>query len=110
MTTPLYTDSYLPSEESQIKLYKDVIRDYFHHPVLIKPHPRDTVDYKKIFPECAVIHEGISAEVLNFCQNLRLGTVLTVNSSSGQSFKKKAGKLINLSESINMTECLKAYQ
>lgn len=113
LTTPLYTDSYLPSEKSQIKFYKDMIQDYFKYPVLIKPHPRDSLDYKKFFPECVVIHEGVSSEILNFSQNLKLGTVFTVDSSSAPSFREKAEKLIILEKTgapVNQMKSLESYR
>lgn len=98
LTSPLYSDSMLPSEEKQIKFYKNVIRDYFSYPVLIKPHPRDTVDYKKLFPECTVIDRGISAEVLSFSQHLKLDTVFTVDSTAVLSFQEKAEKVVFLDD------------
>lgn len=114
LANPLYRDSYLPSEESQIKLYRDLIQKHFKYPVLIKSHPRDTVDYKKYFPECVVIDKNISSEVLNFNQNLKLGTVLTVCSTTGASFQSKAEKLIVLEEDYplpaSQMESLKPYR
>lgn len=113
LTNPLYYASCLPSEEIQIQFYKDIIRDRFSHPVLIKPHPRDTVDYRKFFPECTVIDQEIASEVLNFSQNLRLGTVLTVYSTSGGAFQEKAEELVVMEDyhtPISQMESLKAYR
>lgn len=113
LTTPLYGDSYLPSEESQVKFYQDVIRDNFIHPVLIKPHPRDKVDYKKYFPECTVIYEAIPSEILSFSQSLKLGTVLTVISSSAPAFRERAERVIILESHgtpISQMTSLEAYR
>lgn len=114
LTTPLCHDGYLPSEGSQIKFYKDIIRDHLNYPVLIKPHPRDTVDYKKLFPRCIVIDKNIPSEVLTLSQSLRLGTVLTLASTSGSSFGEKAEKLTVLEEDIFapaiQMKSLKAYR
>ena len=113
LTNPLFRDGFLPSEEKQIKLYKDLIRERLISPVLIKPHPRDTVDYKKYFSDCIVIDKSISSEILNFSQDLRLSTVLTVFSSSGPSFREKAEKVVMLEEfqmAAHQIETLKPYQ
>lgn len=100
MTSSFFKDGWLPSEENQVKMYKDLIRKYLNYPVLIKPHPRDNVDYRKFFPECIVINPNISSEVLSHGQNLKLKTVLTLVSSSASSFQEKAEKLIVLEEGI----------
>ena len=113
LTSPLHIDAYLPSEGKQIQFYKDVIRDHFTHPVLIKPHPRDTVDYRRFFPECAVIDQNISSEILILSQNLKLGTVLTAFSSSGESFRERAEELVVLEDyrtPAAQMESLKAYR
>ena len=113
LTNPLFSDAYLPSEESHIKFYKDIIQKYFRNPVLIKPHPRDTVDYKSSFPECAVVDKNISSEILSFSQDLKFGTVLTLYSTSGASFREKAEKLIVLEDfrtPPDQMESLKAYR
>jgi len=114
LTSPLYTDAFLPSEETQIEFYKDVIRDHFNHSVLIKPHPRDTVNYHKYFPECTIVDPNISSEVLCFSQQLKLDTVLTLFSSSINSFNSKTDKLIVLEPHIpnalpSKIESLKTY-
>jgi len=100
LTNPLYEDSYLPSETSHVNFYKDMIEKHFSNPVLIKPHPRDHVDYKKYFPETIVIDKNISSEILAMSNRLRLSTVLTVFSTSGGAFKEKAENLVILSKSI----------
>lgn len=113
LTNPLYNDGFLISEERQINIYKDIIRDYFTHPVLIKPHPRDNVDYQRYFPECIVIDKGISSELLSFNQNLRLGTAFTVYSTSCSAFQEKAERIIVLEDyrmPADQMESLKAYR
>lgn len=115
LTNQIYRFGLVPSEEKQIEFYKDVIRDHLTYPVLIKPHPMDTVDYRKFFPECIIIDSDISSEVLNFSHKLRLGTVLTLFSSSVSSFHERAKKTVVLEKDNTIfnnrpLESLKDYQ
>lgn len=70
------------------KLFRDMIREYAGDGVvLIKPHPRDVLDYRKLFPEYIVLDGAFPMEILNFvCADLkmefeRVVTVYTVPSS-----------------------------
>lgn len=70
------------------KLFRDMIRQYAGDGiVLVKPHPRDVLDYTEIFPEHVVLDGKFPMEILNFvCDNLqmefqRVVTVYTVPSS-----------------------------
>ena len=70
------------------KLFRDMIREYGGDGVvLIKPHPRDVLDYRKLFAEYIVLDGGFPMEILNFvCRELsmefsRVVTVYTVPSS-----------------------------
>lgn len=102
LTTPLAGDSFVPSEAMQIRFYRDIIKAHFAESrhILIKPHPRDTLDYVQYFPDCTVIAKGISAEIFNFCKDLRLRKVLTLCSSSAYSFQSKAEQIIILEPDI----------
>lgn len=46
--------------------------------VLIKPHPRDALDYRKVFPEYIVLDGKFPMEVLNFIPNLKFRRVISV--------------------------------
>ncbi len=70
------------------KLFRDMIDQYAGDgAVLIKPHPRDVLDYTRLFPEYVVLDGKFPMEILNFvCANLqmefrRVVTVYTVPSS-----------------------------
>ena len=70
------------------KLFRDMIREYAGDGiVLVKPHPRDVLDYTRIFPEHVVLDGKFPMEILNFvCDNLqmkfqRVVTVYTVPSA-----------------------------
>ena len=46
--------------------------------VLIKPHPRDALDYRKAFPEYIVLDGRFPMEVLNYIKGLRFRRVISV--------------------------------
>lgn len=61
------------------RIFKDIIRDYCKDSVvLIKPHPRDSLDYKKIFAEHIVIEGKFPMEILNFIPGLTFDKVVSV--------------------------------
>ena len=65
--------------ETRERIFKDIIRDYCQDcVVLIKPHPRDILDYKKIFPEQIVIEGKFPMEVLNFIPGITFNKVVSV--------------------------------
>lgn len=70
------------------KLFEDMIRQYAGDSVvLVKPHPRDVLDYREIFLQHVVLDGKFPMEILNYvCANLemefqRVVTVYTVPSS-----------------------------
>lgn len=65
------------------KLFADVIEEYGvidgkKGQVLIKPHPRDVLDYRKEFSENIVLNAMFPMEILNFIPNLRFRRVVSV--------------------------------
>ena len=65
------------------RIFKDCIELYGkidgEEPVvLIKPHPRDVLDYRKVFPEYIVLDGKFPMEVLNFIPGLRFRKVISV--------------------------------
>lgn len=61
------------------RIFRDIIRDYCGDSVvLIKPHPRDELDYKKVFSEQIVIEGKFPMEVLNCIPGLVFDKVISV--------------------------------
>lgn len=46
--------------------------------ILIKPHPRDLLDYETLFPEHIVLDRKFPMEVLNYIEGLRFSRVISV--------------------------------
>lgn len=65
------------------KIFRDVIREYAKVDgrdaiILLKPHPRDVLDYQKLFPEYIVLDKKFPMEVLNFIEDLKFRRVVSV--------------------------------
>ena len=55
-----------------INMYKDTNR------IIIKPHPRDMLDYEKEFTECIVIRDKFPMEVLNDLKGFKVEKIISV--------------------------------
>ena len=61
------------------RLFKDIVEKYGKEgQIFIKPHPRDVLDYHRIFPEYPIFDATVPMEMLNFFENLRFDQVITV--------------------------------
>lgn len=65
------------------RIFRDCIEQYGRidgeeSVVLIKPHPRDVLDYRKLFPENIVLDGKFPMEVLNYIPDLRFRRVISV--------------------------------
>ncbi len=61
------------------RICRDIISDYcggYH--VVIKPHPRDIVDYAALCPDCTVIKGKFPIEVLNFIEGVRFKKAISI--------------------------------
>lgn len=95
ITQPLWQDGFLRTKEEQIKMYQSIINQYSKGQTIIKPHPRDEVDYAKEIQGSMVLKKEIPIEVFNFYGDMEIGRVITVFSTSLDmiSFAKEKIKL-----------------
>lgn len=83
LTQPLFIDKMVSSMNEQLKIYTDIINKYIKkYDVYIKPHPRDTFDYKKINSKVNIIDKDIPIEILNYNNNIKFEKAITITSSS----------------------------
>lgn len=69
----------LCSLEVRKQIFADIIAQYGRDAqVLIKPHPRDVLDYRKEFPDQIVLDGMFPMEILNFVEGLVFDRVVTV--------------------------------
>ena len=61
------------------QIFRDVVKEYCNEAVpVIKPHPRDELDYKKVFSDNIVIEGKFPMEVLNFIPGMNFDKVISV--------------------------------
>lgn len=79
------------------RLFRDVVEEYEKEgQVFIKPHPRDVLDYRKVFPGYPIFDATVPMEMLNFFEGLHFDKVVTVFTDlSGIKF---ADKLVRLGD------------
>lgn len=69
--------------ETRKRIFTDVINEYgeidgHRAQILIKPHPRDILDYTEVFPEHIVVNGMFPMEIMNFIPGLRFRRVVSV--------------------------------
>lgn len=74
-------------DQGLVDVYMKVLSNYMVEDVLIKTHPRDTLDYSKYFPGVTIFTKKVPAEFLAFI-GCNFTDVYTINSTSVFSFPK----------------------
>lgn len=84
LTEALAVDKRLPSQDKQIRMYQDIITEFSSDEsvIVIKPHPRDVIDYEKCFPSAVVISKNVPTEVMNYDTSLHFTKAVTVTSTA----------------------------
>jgi len=74
------------TEEEEIKVYYEIIEKFKDYQIIIKPHPRDTKDFKKIFPNMKIIDKSFPIEMLTML-NINPTVVCSIVSTALYNFK-----------------------
>lgn len=85
LITQQFSSDHVISEEEQINIYKTLLAQENIKDVLIKPHPRDHVDYRSYFPDALVLDKPIPFQTLTI-MGVKFKKAITVYSSSVSSF------------------------
>ena len=94
LTEPFAVTGRLPDEESQERLYRELIEKYGSNGrIMIKAHPRDDMDYGRLFPEATVIEKNMPMEVMNFDETICFEKAITVTSSAVNGLKYAKEKI-----------------
>lgn len=111
LTGPLARDKTVASEEDQINCYKDAVLQYCNdgNVLMVKPHPRDTVDYADIFPNALIVNKIVTAEVLSLSQSLKIDKVVTVYSTAISSFRNAKQQIMLGGEFLDNYHHLSKY-
>lgn len=83
-TQPLSEEKFLETEQEKIEVYEKIINKYNSHKIVIKPHPRETTDYKKYFKDVEVLDSGYPSQLLevldiNFEKSITLFSTAVLN-------------------------------
>lgn len=86
------------SEEVRKQICNDIIAQYCQgcH-VIIKPHPRDLLDYASLRPDCTVIKGKFPVEVLNFVEGVHFKRAISIVTTALDTIEF-ADEKINLGE------------
>lgn len=84
----------LMTQEEQDAMFKAVAQKYAVGPLFIKTHPRDTTDYKALFPAATVLERTMPSEVLNFCLPFKFARAVTVQSFVLRGFTAAEEKIL----------------
>jgi hypothetical protein len=83
-TQQFSTDKFI-SELEQIDIYRKILGEYNTDHVVLKPHPRDRIDYKKYFSDVYIFEKIVPIQLLNLI-GVRFKKAIAVNSSAVLSF------------------------
>lgn len=91
LTQPLYIDGVVKDEREQFDLYETIVRENLapKEDLVIKPHPRDNMDYLNLFPNAVIIDKNMPAEILSYIIKGDFSKAVTYFSSSIYSIKAK---------------------
>ncbi len=80
ITQPISEDDVV-TEKEKIDLYRKIVTEFGEENLLIKPHPRELTDYKKIFPKATVIGKDFPFEIISIL-NIEIKNLITLFSTS----------------------------
>lgn len=61
------------------RIFRDIVAEYERQgQIFIKPHPRDELDYRRVFPGYPIFDATVPMEMLNFFEGLHFEQVVTV--------------------------------
>lgn len=76
------TEKYLPGHMSQTEFCKKAIEKFPGHQCFIKPHPRDTTDYRGVLSNEFIIPREIPAEMFSYVDGLHMYAAVTIISTA----------------------------
>lgn len=96
LTQPLFADRVVASEYEHIEIYKDLIRKTAScYNLVIKPHPRDNVDYSVVFPEALVFEKNMPLEIIALVEKPHFAKVISFNTTCINVIKADEYVLLN---------------
>lgn len=94
LTQPLYKDGLVKTESQQERVYRHIVESYgSDHLLVIKPHPRDGMNYSAVFPNAIILDPLVPIEVMNFNPYVCYDRAVTIESSSIQMLERVKEKI-----------------
>jgi len=85
LLTQAFSDDKFVTDDEQIEIYRKILLNYDENDVIIKPHPRDNIDYVNSFHNVMLFDKAITMQFLAIL-GVTFERVVTVSSSSALSF------------------------
>lgn len=87
LTEPLAESSTINiTQEEELTMYNKIIDKFSDYHIIIKPHPRDTKDFEKIFPNMKIIDKSFPIEMLTML-NIHPTVVCSIVSTALYNFE-----------------------
>ncbi|WP_314646826.1 glycosyltransferase family 52 [Prevotella multiformis] len=85
LLTQAFSDDHFVTDKEQIEIYRKILSHYNEEDVVMKPHPRDKIDYRKFFPKVMYFDKVVAMQFLAIL-GVTFERVVTVSSSSALTF------------------------
>lgn len=84
LTQPICVDDTTISNSEQMGLYRQLVADNTNEneALVIKPHPRDEIDYSVVFPNAVVLNKNLPAEMLVYYNISNIKKIIGFNSTA----------------------------
>ena len=99
LLTQCFSEDNIMSEEQKIDIYSRIIRLYGEDNIVLKTHPRESTDYKAIFPSLSIIDYPVPFQLLNLL-GLSFEIAISVNSTAIFSLSNDTHKVILIPDKI----------
>lgn len=88
LTEPLFVDHDVNSENEQLSIYKQLVEMFSEYQIIMKPHPRDTLDYNAI-ENVIIISRDFPCELLSWIDQGRIQKYITIGSTAIEGLPKE---------------------
>lgn len=82
LTQPLFVDRIVEDEAKQIEIYRRLAAKHIGDlKLVVKPHPRDNVDYTNLFPNATILSKNMPLEIVAMIKDPHFAKVVSLGST-----------------------------
>lgn len=82
LTQPFYADRVVDNEAKQAEIYQKLVTKYIGDlKLVIKPHPRDSLDYTSLFSKATILDKNMPLEIVAMILNPHFAKVVSLGST-----------------------------